>query len=198
MIDYGVFTEAECESDGYPAEWHISIKQAVRAAAGHRCIRCGHPYPPGVALEHPGGIWTPCDAQCDHDGPVRARSIDGSWHEYESTADAGPLMVLDGVAVQAEYRILTVHHLDGIKGNCRWWNLTALCQRCHLTVQGKVQMERVYPWPHSDWFRPYVAGYYAWTYLGEELSREATEARLEELLALELYAGGPGAPAATP
>ncbi len=49
-------------------------------------------------------------------------------------------------------------------------------------------MERVYPWPHTAWFRPYVAGYYAWTYLGEDLSRAEVEARLDELLTLECAA----------
>lgn len=79
---------------------------------------------------------------------------------------------------------LTVHHLDGVKGNCRWWNLPPLCQRCHLSVQGRVKMRRAYMLPHSDWFRPYVAGYYAFTLLGEDLTREEVEARLEELLLL--------------
>jgi hypothetical protein len=36
-------------------------------------------------------------------------------------------------------------------------------------------MERVWPWEHSDWFKPYVAGYYAWTYLGEDLTREEVD-----------------------
>jgi hypothetical protein len=49
-------------------------------------------------------------------------------------------------------------------------------------------MGRVYPWPHSEWFKPYAAGWYAWSYLGEELTREETLARLDELLALELAA----------
>jgi hypothetical protein len=31
---------------------------------------------------------------------------------------------------------LTVHHLDGDKSNCHWRNLVALCQRCHLHIQG--------------------------------------------------------------
>ena len=35
--------------------------------------------------------------------------------------------------------------------------------------------------PPSEWFRPYVAGFYAWL-LGEDLSRPEVEARLEELL----------------
>lgn len=56
---------------------------------------------------------------------------------------------------------LTVHHLDGNKGNCQWWNLTALCQRCHLRIQAKVIMERPWLLPHSAWFIPYAAGYYA-------------------------------------
>lgn len=56
---------------------------------------------------------------------------------------------------------LTVHHLDINPANCAWWNLPALCQRCHLQIQSKVVMEREYMFPHTDWFRPYVAAYYA-------------------------------------
>jgi 5-methylcytosine-specific restriction endonuclease McrA len=80
------------------------------------------------------------------------------------------------------WRILTVHHLDGDKGNCRWWNLAALCQRCHLQIQAKVRMEQAYLHPHSVWFRPYVAGFYAFAIMGEDLSRTEVEARLDELL----------------
>lgn len=81
------------------------------------------------------------------------------------------------------WRILTVHHLDGDKGNCRWWNLAALCQRCHLSIQGKVKMDQPYLWEHSEWFKPYVAGFYAFTVLGLDLSRAEVEERLPELLA---------------
>lgn len=84
------------------------------------------------------------------------------------------------------WRILTVHHLDGDKSNCRWHNLLALCQRCHLRIQGKVNPDR--PWvmtEHTPWFRPYVAGFYALKYLGLELTRAEAEARLDELLGLE-------------
>lgn len=56
--------------------------------------------------------------------------------------------------------MLTVHHLDLNKSNCAWWNIPALCQRCHLSIQGKVIMERLYMFEHSEWFKPYVAGYY--------------------------------------
>lgn len=81
---------------------------------------------------------------------------------------------------------LTVHHLDLNPANCRWWNIPALCQRCHLTIQAKVYMDR--PWvmtEHSPWFQPYVAGFYAMKYLGEDLERDQVLARLPELLALE-------------
>jgi len=56
---------------------------------------------------------------------------------------------------------LTVHHLDMDKSNCAWWNIPALCQRCHLRIQGKVVMSRFYMLEHSQWFRSYLAGYYA-------------------------------------
>jgi hypothetical protein len=60
--------------------------------------------------------------------------------------------------------MLTVHHLDLCKQNCAWWNLVALCQRCHLRIQAKVIMDRVWALDHSAWFQPYVAGYYASVY----------------------------------
>jgi hypothetical protein len=80
---------------------------------------------------------------------------------------------------------LTVHHLDCDKGNVRWWNLLALCQRCHLYVQGKVVLARPWVLSHSEWFKPYVAAWYAHRYLGEDLSREETMARMDELLVVE-------------
>lgn len=79
--------------------------------------------------------------------------------------------------------VLTVHHLDGNKANCAWWNLAALCQRCHLRIQGKVVMERTWLLPHSDWFRPYVAGFYAHM-RGLPESREYVMEHLVELLEL--------------
>lgn len=35
--------------------------------------------------------------------------------------------------------VLTVHHLNGIKADCRRENLVALCQRCHLHWQAVYQ-----------------------------------------------------------
>lgn len=119
---------------GYPPDWP-EIADGVKAAAGWRCIRCGHPHDPGAGFT------------------------------------------------------LTVHHLDMDKSNCRWWNLPALCQRCHLSVQARVVLERPYFFEHAEWFKPYVAGWYAASYLGEpDLTRAEVDARLEELLALERVA----------
>lgn len=81
---------------------------------------------------------------------------------------------------------LTVHHADMNPANNRWWNLLALCQRCHLSIQARVDLAR--PWvmvDHTPWFQPFVAGWYAHRYLGESLTRADVEARLPELLALE-------------
>src|SRR3990167_7650791 len=84
-----------------------------------------------------------------------------------------------------DWRILTVHHWDGDTGNCRWWNLMALCQRCHLSIQGRVDPRQPYFLEHAEWCKAYAAGFYAWKYLHAHLSREQALARLDELLALE-------------
>ena len=160
----------EFGKDGYPVEWHATVKHLVRELAGHRCERCLHPYRVG-GEETPE--WTPCDELCRHGGPWRTESDD-----YQGTG--GPRTWRE-----AQWRVLTVHHLNGVKRDCRWWNLVALCQRCHLTIQGKVVMDRAFVARHSDWFQPYAAAWYALKYLGLELTREETMARLDELLALE-------------
>ncbi len=79
---------------------------------------------------------------------------------------------------------LTVHHLDLDPANCRWWNIPALCQRCHLAIQAKVVMERPWIFDHSEWFKPYAAGYYAFVLLGEDLTRAEVETRVGELLSI--------------
>ncbi len=170
-------------ADGYPAEWHATLKHEVRAEAGHRCVRCHHPYRKG---EHGNGEWSACDRLCDHGPPRRSCTSDEpEWHlESEWGQLPRPQFWREDIRVEAQWRILTVHHLNGHKNDCRWWNLAALCQRCHLTIQGRVKMEREWPWEHSEWFKPYVAGFYAATLLGEELSRAEVESRMDELLDL--------------
>jgi len=93
-----------------------------------------------------------------------------------------------GIRVYAQWRIGTVHHLDGNKANCVWWNLLALCQRCHLTIQSRVNPQQPYIFEHDEWFKPYAAGFYAKKYHDQEITREEAMNRLEELLAIERLA----------
>jgi hypothetical protein len=184
MTDLRLYALEELGSDGYPPEWHRIIKHQVRHDANHRCIRCQHPYRNG---EHGSGEWSACDTRCTHYGPFRHQLTDGTWIDHPQAQGINPyLFAHNDIPVEALWRILTVHHLDGNKANCRWWNLVALCQRCHLEIQGRVVMDRVWPHEHTAWFRPYVAGYYAHRFLQEDVTREQAEARLEELLGLEV------------
>lgn len=135
--------------------------------------------------------WSPCDEHCTHAGPMRWHIGRGDGWGLADGPGIGELrrdLASYGrrdPAIQAAWRILTVHHFNENKADCRWWNLGALCQRCHLTVQGKVQMDRVWPHEHSDWFKPYVAGFYAWRYEGREITRAEALTRMDELLAYE-------------
>ncbi len=153
----------------------------VREEAGHRCIRCGHPFESG---KHGRGEWSPCDVKCRHGGPFRTNG------RLDSAIALNIRSILEiGGTVESQWRILTVHHLDGNKANDEWANTLALCQRCHLEIQGKVD-PRV-PWflEHSTWFKPYAAAWYAKKYEGKIITREEAEERMEELLAYELYGG---------
>jgi hypothetical protein len=107
-----------------------------------------------------------------------------NWKEIATTVkdEAGWKCVRCGHAhdIEAGY-MLTVHHLTLEKDNCAWWNTPALCQRCHLKIQGKVIMERPWFLPHSDWFKPYVAGYYAFVY-GLPDDKQSVMDRMDELI----------------
>lgn len=174
---------------GYPDEWP-AVSLDTKMQVGFRCVRCEHPNGrwsqpgnnhergalvlcgeftelsrvtlPRVYDVEGGGAWLrhhliPCDDRCTHDPEVR------------------------------DHRVMTVHHLDGDKGNLKWWNLACLCQRCHLTIQGNVKMDQMYMHPHSTWFLPYVAGFYASCVDHPDLTR--TE--IESELAMWLAAGQP-------
>lgn len=110
----------------YTHDWP-QVAQAVKDAAGWKCVRCGHPH----------------DRDTGH--------------------------------------VLTVHHLDMNPANNAWWNTAALCQRCHLQIQAKVVMERPWMLEHSDWFKPFVAGYYAHC-LGMPEDRDYVTAHMAELI----------------
>lgn len=149
----------------YAVDWS-ELAAAVKAAAGNRCVRCGHPNgdrvmrgPAEPVLEGRGVMYRytnllqECTEHCTH-------------------------------ATDGKLRVLTVHHLDGDKANSRWWNLLALCQVCHLQIQARVIPERPYLFEHTAWFKPYVAGFYAWYHGGREISRAEAEAELDRWLAL--------------
>lgn len=159
---------------------------AVRAQAGHRCVRCGHPFESG---KHGKGEWSPCDERCSHCGPLRIATFDGDGRLAFATVDrpmgdAGEI-IKSGTSVEAQWRILTVHHLDGDKSNDAWFNTLALCQRCHLEIQGKVDPRIPYFLEHADWFKPFIAGFYAMKYEGLHLTRVEVMERLPQLLAYE-------------
>lgn len=162
----------------------------VREEAGHRCIRCGHPYQTGQKRDD-RGEWSDCDDQCTHRGALRFNTLPDKF-PWTVIDDTNPVSVSamfpqlpKGTIIQARWRILTVHHFDGAKDNDAWWNKLALCQKCHLQIQTKVNPEIPWMFEHSEWLKPYVAGFYAEKYLKENLSREEVMARLEELLQLE-------------
>ena len=59
--------------------------------------------------------------------------------------------------------VLTVHHLDGDKWNLEWWNLAALCQRCHIRIQARVDFyQDSLTGIHSEWMAAHVATYNEW------------------------------------
>lgn len=109
-------------------------------------------------------------------------SYPDNWKEIAKKCkdDAGGCCVRCGIPNQKGH-VLTVHHLDMNPANCEWWNLVALCQQCHLKIQAKVVIERVWMFDHSEWFKPYVAGYTAHR-LGWATDKQQVMDNLETLL----------------
>ena len=138
----------------YPANWR-ALSSVVKQQAGHRCVRCRHAFHPFT------GAPMPCDAECD------ARRCRGRL-----------------IAARGGSHNLTVHHLDGDKGNSAWWNLLSLCNACHLSVQARVIVVRPWLFAHSDWFIPYVCGFYASFYGGRQITREQATAQPDRWLRL--------------
>ena len=113
-------------------------------------------------------------------------NADGRQKRREAREAAGNVCIRCGHPNDyASGHVLTTHHFDGDKANDEWWNLLALCQRCHLSFQGKVDPEIPFFMEHSDWLKPYVAGFYARKYLGQTVTREEAISRLDQLLELE-------------
>lgn len=165
--------------EDYPPEWPDLAKQ-YKDESAWRCVRCGHPHettwknPPADPSKA-----SQCDDGCNHhyhrlnEGLLRLQFQGGLYKVTPQQIGFVP------------QRVLTVHHLDGDKENCRWWNCPPLCQKCHLEVQAKVTMAQQYLGEHSEWFKPYLAGYLAFHVLGEDFTRAKIEELLPDLLALE-------------
>lgn len=78
------------------------------------------------------------------------------WHDIAADAKerAGWKCVRCGHAHDRESgHVLTVHHLDMNPANCHESNLAVLCQRCHLHIQAKVNMDQGYLYEHSEWMQ---------------------------------------------
>ena len=168
-----------------------AVHNAARAAVGNRCIRCGHPE--GDRMWLTTDVNRVIELEAIHSGarvwekfggkdwlPSGAIGLDGA----DPACGGGPWMVTLPMPcdercthdAKARLRILTIHHLTGQKDDNRWWNLLALCQSCHLTIQGKVIPEQAYLHPHSPWFVPYVCGFYAATIARLDITREEADA----------------------
>lgn len=48
---------------------------------------------------------------------------------------------------------LTVHHLNGIKADCSFSNLVALCQRCHLRIQQQYHPRQMFLFEPPAWVK---------------------------------------------
>ena len=80
-------------------------------------------------------------------------------HPHETIIDRKPCDELCSHPDNGKQRMLTVHHLDMNPANCAWWNLTSLCQVCHLQIQGRVDFYQGYMFEHTAWMAPHVEGF---------------------------------------
>ena len=124
----------------YPRDW-VAISMRIKEKAGNRCERCHHPA----------------------EGPWKTGHLaQAMMPQYELAQTVGlgrvPCDDLCTHPKNGKQRMLTVHHLDLDKSNVEDWNLAALCQGCHLSVQGRVDMHQEYVFEHTEWMKPHVAG----------------------------------------
>lgn len=101
----------------YPPNWKSEIRPAILKRAGNVCEKCGV-----------------------KNYAVGARDLSGKWHDSDSihcmNSDVGYSYF--GTFDLKEIRIvLTIAHLDGNTENNDPENLSALCQKCHLSLDAK-------------------------------------------------------------
>jgi hypothetical protein len=114
-----------------------------------------------------------CDEQCDQ---TKGRGAYVTLEQHDS--------IIERLGANWTGYNFGIHHLDGNKSNDRWWNLLALDNSCHLNIQARVIVERPWLFDHSEWFVPYVCGFYASYYGGFEITRVEADADPARWLAL--------------
>lgn len=79
-----------------------------------------------------------CEECGVQNGDVGYRSRDGVWHSWflspEFSYPQHSAICKKKYGTYLKKIVLTVAHLDHDKTNNRFWNLKALCQRCHLRI----------------------------------------------------------------
>lgn len=92
------------------------------------------PYHPPTITDHPSLIIYPTPNQYPAEWPALAKTIkDLAGWQCEHCGH--PHNVATG-------HVLTVHHINGLKHDCRYSNLVALCQRCHLHIQHRYRPDQ--------------------------------------------------------
>jgi hypothetical protein len=116
------------EKSRYPDDWK-AISLRIRERAGQQCE---------------------CTGQCgdEHHGKGRCNAPNGRWilrHVKEAwrwcTSEEFEKWEVNGIrphewADKAVRIVLTVAHLDHVPEHCEDSNLLAMCQRCHLKLDG--------------------------------------------------------------
>ena len=93
----------------------------------------------------------------------RQRGFDYREHDYPDNWDEIAFAVKEAAGWKCERcghphevetgYVLTVAHMIPDKSNVEKWNLAALCQRCHLHCQHKIDFEQPYFFEHSGWLK---------------------------------------------
>ena len=95
------------------------------------------------------------------DWPAIARAVKGrvGWrcercgHPHETPAARATCDERCTHPRDGKQRVLTTHHLDMNPANCAPWNLVALCQACHLSIQSRVDWEQSWMFDLPEWMR---------------------------------------------
>lgn len=121
----------------YHPKWNL-IKKLIRfRRAKNRCEVCGlRNYSVGYWDEQ---VWHPPQrVQPPVDGFERFKDA-VAWRDAYNDAIGE---IYDPATRRVCIVILTVSHLDHNEQNNRFWNLKAMCQRCHLTHDRKDNAQR--------------------------------------------------------